>query len=348
MKVRYGITARLVRAWTALPAIAALSALSALLALSTLGSRIAQAAEVTLRVGNVYPATHSIPVATEEFKKLVEQKSKGRIAVQVFNNSELGSEREMAEMTRNGSLEMVLSGLPGTGAYAPEIEVMEAFYIYKNVEDLARISAAIRPDLQEFLLPRGFVLVGMMYQGPRITLSTKPLKTIDDFKGLRLRVPQTPLFVSLARAWGATPTAISLTEVYTSLESGVINAMEATAETIVTSNFHEKAKYLLMTRHNFYPQPMVVNRKWFEALPKDLQDAIVDAAREAGQFQLKLHKGAEEKAMAAMKAAGVTITEPADIKSFRDPLIAMDREYFKAKGPKVDAVFQKMLSMSSF
>src|SRR5262245_1695702 len=78
---------------------------------------VAFAADVTLRVGNVYPATHSIPVATNEFKRLVEQKSKGRIAVQVFNNSELGSEREMAEMTKNGSLEMVLSGLPGTGAY---------------------------------------------------------------------------------------------------------------------------------------------------------------------------------------------------------------------------------------
>jgi TRAP-type transport system periplasmic protein len=218
----------------------------------------ALAADVTMRVGNVYPATHTIPIATAEFNRLVEQKSNGRIAVKVFNNSELGSEREMAEMTRNGSLEMVLSGLPGTGAYAPEIEVMEAFYMYKNVEDLARITAAIYPDIQEFVTPKGFYLVGMMYQGPRITLSTKPLKTIDDFKGLRMRVPQTPLFIALAKSWGATPTAISLTEVYTSLDTGVINAMEATAETMVTSNFHEKANYLLMTRHNFYPQPMVV------------------------------------------------------------------------------------------
>ena len=320
-----------------------------LAAVSTLFAPTASiAADVTLRVGNVYPATHSIPVATNEFKRLVEEKSKGRIAVQVFNNSELGSEREMAEMVKNGSLEMVLSGLPGTGAYAPEIEVMEAFYMYKNVEDLARITSAIRDDIQQFVNPKGFYLVGMMYQGPRITLSTKPLKTVDDFKGLRLRVPQTPLFVALARTWGATPTAISLTEVYTSLESGVINAMEATAETIVTSNFHEKAKFLLMTRHNYYPQPMVVNLAWFEKLPKDLQQSIVDAATEAGQFQLRIHKDAEAKAMATMRASGVQITEPADIAPFRTPLIEMDKQYFAAKGPKVNAVFQKMLSMSSF
>src|SRR4051812_49060343 len=84
-----------------------------------IGGSASRAAEVTLRIGNVYPATHTIPIATAEFKRLVEQKSKGRISAQVFNNSELGSEREMAEMVRSGSLEMVLSGLPGTGAYVP-------------------------------------------------------------------------------------------------------------------------------------------------------------------------------------------------------------------------------------
>ena len=103
----------------------------------------ASAQAVRVRVGNVYQATHTIPVATERFKQLVEQKSGGAITVQIHNNSELGSEREMAEMVRGGSLEMVLSGLPGTGAYAPEIEVMEAFYVYRNVEDLKLITDAI-------------------------------------------------------------------------------------------------------------------------------------------------------------------------------------------------------------
>lgn len=318
------------------------------LAAAGYATRVSAAANVRMRVGNVYPATHSIPIATGRFKELVEQKSNGRIAVEVFNNSELGSEREMAEMTRLGALEMTLSGLPGTGAYVPEIEVMEAFYIYRNVEDLARISAEIYGDLQDFMLPKGFYLVGMMYQGPRNTLSTKPLKTVDDFKGLRLRVPQTPLFVALAKAWGATPTAISLAEVYTSLESGVIAALEGTHETMVTSNFHEKAKYLLTTRHNFYPQPMVMNRGWFEKLSKENQGAILEAAKEAGAYQLSLHKGADDKALATMRAGGVQITEVADIAQFRNPLIEMNKQYFAAKGPKVKAVFDKMLNLSSF
>jgi len=115
--------------------------------LMTIGRRASAQAPVRLRVGNVYPASHTIPVATERFKQLVEQKSGGAITVQVHNNSELGSEREMAEMVRGGSLEMVLSGLPGTGAYAPEIEVMEAFYVYRNVEDLKLITDAQIPAI---------------------------------------------------------------------------------------------------------------------------------------------------------------------------------------------------------
>jgi tripartite ATP-independent transporter DctP family solute receptor len=321
---------------------------AALLAGSLAAPSVARAqAPVRLRVGNVYPATHSIPVATERFKQLAEQRSGGRLAVQVFNNSELGSEREMAEMTRQGSLEMVLSGLPGTGAYAPEIEVMEAFYVYRNIEDLARISAAIFDDLQGFIQPKGFHLVGVMYQGPRNTLSVRPLRTLADFRGLRLRIPNTPLFVGLARAWGATPTAIALAEVYTSLESGVIAALEGTHETMVTSNFHERAKFLLTTRHNHYPQPIVVNKAWFDRLPKELQDAITSAARDAGAYQLTLHKAADDQALATMRAAGVTITEltDAEIQPFRAPLIEMNRQHFANRGPRVVEVYEKMLRL---
>ncbi len=138
-----------------------------------LGTLVAGAQQITMRVGNVYPATHTIPIATQRMKELIEQRSNGRIQVQVFNNSELGSEREMAEMTRQGSLEMVLSGLPRHRRLCARDRGLEAFYIYRNVEDLQRISAAIFDDLQEFVQPKGFHLVGMMYQGPRNTRSRR-------------------------------------------------------------------------------------------------------------------------------------------------------------------------------
>jgi TRAP-type transport system periplasmic protein len=299
-------------------------------------------ADVTLRVGTVYQTSHTISKGSAEFERLVEEKSNGEIDVQVFYAEELGSEREMAEMTRAGGLEMVLSGLPGTGSFVPQIEVMEAFYTYDDVEELAKVVAAIAPELNGFMEPQGFHLVGTMYQGPRNLLSTKPVRKFEDMAGLKLRIPQTPLFVALAQNWGATPTAISLGEVYTSLESGVIDAVEGTSETIVSSKFFEKAKYLTLTRHNFYPQPMVANKAWWDGLSDAHKKVIEEAATEASQFQLGLHKDADAAALQAMKDGGVEIIE-VDIAPFREPVLAAMDEYIKSKGDDVYAVYQKML-----
>ncbi len=307
----------------------------------------AAAQEVTMRVGTVYQLSHTISKGSAELERLVEEKSNGEIDVQVFYAEELGSEREMAEMTRAGGLEMVLSGLPGTGAFVPQIEVMEAFYTYDDVEELARITAAISEDLNKFMEPQGFHLVGMMYQGPRNLLSTKPVRSIEDMQGLRLRIPQTPLFVALAQNWGATPTAISLGEVYTSLESGVIDAVEGTSETIVSSKFYEQAKHLTLTRHNFYPQPMVVNKAWWDGLSEEHRQVIEEAAKEASDFQLSLHKQADDAALQQMRDAGVEIIEPENPEAFREPVLAAMRGYFEGKGAEVAAIYEKMLELGN-
>jgi tripartite ATP-independent transporter DctP family solute receptor len=313
-------------------------------ALVSVGSA-AWAADVTLRVGTVYQTSHTISKGSAEFERLVEEKSKGAIDVEVYYAEELGSEREMAEMTRAGGLEMVLSGLPGTGSFVPQIEVMEAFYTYDDVEELAKVVAAIAPDLNKFMEPQGFHLVGTMYQGPRNLLSAKPVRKFEDMAGLKLRIPQTPLFVALAQNWGATPTAISLGEVYTSLESGVIDAVEGTSETIVSSKFFEKAKYLTLTKHNFYPQPMVVNKGWWDGLSDEHKKIIEEAAAEASQFQLSLHKEADEAAVQAMKDGGVEIIE-VDLEPFRAPVLGAMDSYIKSKGDDVYAVYQKMLEVA--
>jgi len=316
------------------------------LAALAVSATAAMAADVTLRVGTVYQLSHTISKGSAEFERLVEEKSNGEIDVQVFYAEELGSEREMAEMTRAGGLEMVLSGLPGTGSFVPQIEVMEAFYTYDDVEELAEVVSAIAPDLNTFMEPQGFHLVGYMYQGPRNLLSTRPVRTVDDMRGLKLRIPQTPLFVALAQSWGATPTAISLGEVYTSLESGVIDAVEGTSETIVSSKFFEKAKYLTLTRHNFYPQPMVVNKAWWDGLSEEHQRIIEESAAEAAQYQLSLHKDADDAAVQAMRDGGVEVIE-VELEPFRAQVLAAMDGYIKSKGDDVYAVYQKMLAIAS-
>ncbi|WP_157968957.1 TRAP transporter substrate-binding protein [Tropicimonas sp. IMCC34011] len=306
----------------------------------------AAAQDLTIRVGTVYQPDHTISKGTAEFARIVEEESGGSIEVQPFYSEELGTEREMAEMTRAGGMEMVLSGLPGTGAFVPQLEVMEAFYTYGDVEDLARVVEAISPDLNGFMEPQGFHMLGAMYQGPRNLLANEPVRTLADIEGMKMRIPQTPLFVTLAQSWGATPTAIAFSEAYTALENGVVDAIDGTAESMVTSGFSEQVKNLTLTRHNFYPQPMVVNLDWWNGLTDEQRAILEDAAARASEYQLGLHTEAANAAIARMEEEGVTIIEPDNIEEFREPVLAAMDGYIKDKGDDVYAVYQKMLEVA--
>ncbi|WP_157961662.1 TRAP transporter substrate-binding protein [Acuticoccus kandeliae] len=306
-----------------------------------------QAADVNLRFGTVYKQDHSNSRAAAEFERLVEEKSNGAIEVEVFYGEEIGSEREMAEMTRLGGLEMVMSGLPGVGAFVPELEVMEAFYTYADIDDLIRVSRAVKDDFNALMEPKGFHLISMMYQGPRNVMADKPIHTPADMAGLKIRIPKTPLFIALAQQWGATPTAIALSETYTSLESGVVEAVDGASESLLGNGFYEHAPYLIETRHNYYPQPIVISMQTWESLTDDQKRIIEEAGIEASDYQAELLGEATDAANAALKSHGVTFIEPDDLEAFRTPVLAAMDTYFKDKGETVYAIYQHMLDVAN-
>ena len=125
----------------------------------------------------------------------------------------------------------------------------------------------------------------------------------------------------------------------------MIDAVDGTNETIVSSKFYERAKHLTLTKHNFYPQPMVVNKAWWDGLTDEQRKIIEEAAKEAARFQLKLHKEADAAAIQTMKDAGVEIIE-VDVSPFREPLLKSMDAYMKEKGDDVYVVYQKMLEVA--
>lgn len=326
---------------------AAFKSMIATTAIVTLMPVLASAQDLTIRFGTVYKADHSNSLAAAEFERLVEEMSNGSIDVQVFYGEELGSEREMAEMTRVGGLEMVMSGLPGVGAFVPELEVMEAFYTYDDVDDLIRVSQAVKPDFNALMEPKGFHLISMMYQGPRNLLASRPVHTPEDMKGLRLRIPKTPLFIALAQEWGATPTAVALSETYTSLESGVVEAVDGAAESLLSNGFYEHARYLIETEHNFYPQPIVISTDFWEKLTDEQRQIIEEAGAIASDYQAGLLASVTEAANASLKEHGVEFIKPENTEAFRVPVLARMDEYFKDKGETVYAIYQHMIEVAN-
>ncbi|MBE0529581.1 MAG: TRAP transporter substrate-binding protein [Rhodospirillales bacterium] len=308
----------------------------------------ASAADFKIRAASHFNENTAIGFGMKAFKRLAEEKSGGRVEVELFLNAELGNEREAAEMVRNGAIEMTSTGLSGVGLYVSGLDVLELPYLYKDADALVRITDALLPHMQKMLNDKGFQSVGFIYAGPRHTNSVKPLRAFADFKNLKLRVPESPLYVGMARAMGASPTPVAFTEVYTSLQTGIVEAMEGDADTIYKQRFYEVAKYVTLTGHIYYAQYVVFNRKYFDGLPNDIQDILMEVGAETGKLQAQENKRQVQLSLDALKKEGVELIElpDAELQKFRDAMAEFNDQHAKSRGEGPFKIFQEAMKLT--
>lgn len=246
---------------------------------------IAQAPQKTLRFASLFRPDHDSSKSSEHFAELVGKKTGGRIKVQVFHNAALGNEAQVGEGVRTGTIDMGFAGGVGFGSAIRDIRVLELPYLYKDFDDIHAVFAKVSPQLGKAFADKGVQLLGYVYEGPRMTLSTKPLKSFADFKGLKLRVPQAPTYIAMAQAFGATPTPVAFPEVYTALQAGVAEALEGSPSTLFTGKFHEVAKNLARTDHIYNAIYFGIHPATFNALAADIKAAILEAGKEIDRLQ---------------------------------------------------------------
>jgi len=280
-----------------------------------------------------------------KFKELVEQKSGGRIAVRIWWNSELGKERENTEMVRDGSIEMTTSLASGVGGWVPETALLEFPYIFKDDAHILRVVSAVRPHLDEILAPYNFKTLGAIDVGFRYILTKqKPIQGIADLKGVKLRVPN-PFYAALFDSFGARSAILPWADIYVGLQSGVIDAMEASPALIQSMRFQEQAKFLSRTNHIAAVNVFLTGKKWYDALPKDLQQVVNGAADEASRYQFTLQTESEGQSVKALVAAGAKLNDLKDPEEFRNAAIAFREKYVKEKGVKWETLYRKMLAV---
>jgi tripartite ATP-independent transporter DctP family solute receptor len=293
----------------------------------------AQSPEITLRFASLYPPAHSASRTATRFGELVGAKTGGKVKVDLFHNASLGSEREAAEGVRSGSIDLAYSGLTGFGSYVPEFGVLEMPFLYDTLDQVKSVVDKISPQLEARMASVGLALLGYLYDGPRVTLATKPLASMGDFKGLKLRVPQIPLYVEMAQAFGATPTPVALPEVYTALQSRIVDGLEGTPTSLYTQKYHEVAKNLARTDHIFFVAYIAMNGPLLAKLSPDKQEAIRAAGREASAYNLEIAKPAVQEDFARLAAAGVKVTTP-DRAPFRAAVAPLRERYAAALGER--------------
>ena len=309
--------------------------LAILAGLTLIGSASAQQPMV-MRWGDVVAGGHPQVMMIERVAADVKAKTNGRIDIQGFPNGQMGSSRDMIEAVSNGTQQLVTEGAANFGAWIPSISVTEAPFIWKNPEHL--IKALNGPLLEKYneqlIKARGMRILGAVYYGTRhLTTSNRPVKTVNDAKGLKVRVPENDVFKAMAEAWGAKPTPMNFNELYLALKTGTVDGQENPLPTIKSGKFHEVQKYIILTGHIMTPRLVVVNEAFWQKVPAADRKIVEDVLKTHMAWADGEIKKQEVALLDEFKAAGVTIIQP-DVESFRKATLAVVPAKFEAKWGK--------------
>ena len=284
--------------------------------IATIGGLLALAgsavlAEEKLRIAGNFAPDHSSSIAMQQFKKDVEAASKGSLVIEVFDNMQLGGAQENVTQTRAGTIHMTWVGMAFLSRTVPELEAVSLPFMFPSREIAYKVIDGPAVDLIEAkMADKGFTSLGFMELGSRqVTNSVRPIKTMADLKGLKIRMQPNETHLATFRALGANPLAMDIKEVYSALEQKVIDGHENPYALILTSRFNEVQKYLSNTGHFFDFISVVGNKKKIESLSAEHQKILRAAMTKAIASQRVMATKADGEALAELQKKGMTYTE---------------------------------------
>jgi TRAP-type transport system periplasmic protein len=278
---------------------------SAMIAAMSLASSV-RAEPRILRIGTPFAPQHSSSKALEIFKGELARRTQGALDVEVSPAMQ-GGARDLVGELRADTVFAVVLPIAYLSRLVPETEALSLPFVFRNADHARHaVDGAVGKLVEAKFAAKGFVPLCWMALGARhVTNSKRPLKTLDDFKGLRIRVQPSESHMATFRALGANPVAMDIKDVYTALKQGDIDAQENPYEPIYSTGFWEVQKYLSDTAHVFDLILFIAKKETFARLPPDQQEAISDAARIAAVQQWKMAPGVDEAAFAALKEHGM-------------------------------------------
>ncbi|MDR1659231.1 MAG: TRAP transporter substrate-binding protein [Desulfovibrio sp.] len=279
------------------------------------------AAEFSMKFSSTMNQGHSWSRAADLFKQYVEENSNGRISIEVFPANALGSNREVLEMIKFGTVDFMNCGVTHVSNNVPEFNVLVLPYLWTDNEKLfAGLNGAFGQDLASRTRDRGFELMGWLDNGFRdVTSKVKPIVNPGDIKGLKIRCLPSKVHMAFFRALGAAPSPVAWSELYQALQQGLVDAQENPPATIYFARFQEVQKYYSKTGHANEPGLVIMSNASMKKLPRDLQLLVRVAAQKASEWQ-KIQNGKDNaQSMEELKKAGMEVNDvpPATIEAFR-------------------------------
>src|SRR6266481_7176352 len=299
--------------------------------------------KLVLKASDVHPEGYPTVQAVEDMGKKLEAATGGRLSIQMYASMQLGGEKEAIEQAQVGALQLARVSV---GALGPVVDDLNVFNLPFLFRDTAHMEKVIDGPIGQELLDKvsnnpNTRLIGLAWMdaGARSVYDTKkPIKSIDDLKGLKVRVMGNPMFVDMMNALGGNGVAMGYDQVFSALQTGVVDGAENNPPSFVFDNHYLVAKYYTLTEHLIVREILVLSRKTWDTLSKDDQALLKKFAREAQMEERELWKKYEQQAMEKAKAAGCEITEIADKAPFQNAVKPVWDKY----GPKYQDMIKRI------
>lgn len=285
----------------------AITALGSVALLAATGAASAQ--NMVLRSADTHGADYPTVEAVEFMSELLSERTDGRLSIQVFHSRQLGEERETIEQTRFGVIDMNRINLAPLNNLAPETAVPALPFVFRSIEHMREVmDGEIGDEILAALEPHGLVGLAFYDSGARsFYTSVRPIETPADMEGMRIRVQQSDLFVDLVNALGANPTPMPFGEVYSALQTGVIDGAENNFPSFESTQHFTVARYYSLTEHSMSPEVLVMSKQTWDRLSAEDQEIVREAARESVSRMRELWDAREEAARAEVEAGGAIV-----------------------------------------
>ena len=316
------------------------------IALLPFGAALAQS-PIVIKFSHVVATDTPKGKGAEYFKKLAEERTKGKVKVEVYANSTLYKDKEEVEALQLGAVQMLAPSLAKFGPLGVrEFEVFDLPFIFDNTAELHKVTQGpVGKQLLGKLEAKGIKGLAFWDNGFKSFSANKPLRTPDDFKGLKMRIQSSKVLESQMRAVGALPQVMAFSEVYQALQTGVVDGTENPHSNLYTQKMHEVQKFVTVSDHGYLGYAVITNKKFWDGLPADVRTQLEQAMKEATDYANKIAQEENDNALEQVKKSGksqVVVLTPAERLALKKAMLKTHKEMESRIGKEmIDAVYKE-------
>ncbi|MDF1617285.1 TRAP transporter substrate-binding protein [Petrocella sp. FN5] len=283
------------------------------------GATVVKQPEVIyFRLAEIHPSDHPTTKADKEFARLVEERTKGRIIIKVYDSEQLGPEKAVLDQVRFGAIDFTRLSMGQVAEISPQLNVLQLPYIYRDSDHMWQV---LNSDIGDFFLEsiedKGLIGLAWYDGGARSFYnSVREVKTLSDLEGLKFRVMESQLMVEMARALGTSVIPMAYGEVYSSIQTGVIDGAENNFPSYETSLHYEVAKYFTIDEHVRVPEMLIASKKILDRITEEDLEIIMACAKESEIYQRDKWRIEEKESEKKLRELGSIITEIEDREAF--------------------------------